>query len=310
MSDVKINSSQVDDPAIEVFVAKINSYISATVSLIGNILVLCLVNVKRDRPKFSINSTSIIYVSISAIVFSVNCVLSCPMIHIHSKELLIINNGILKNVLLGRLSLCIFAFFVLSSAMFSATSLFLKYMAICRNQFVSNKKLHMIYSIQCLVAMVWMLTFANAVWFQHAVILDNHQHPLKGRPALFATMDQKSLTLSLSLLMVLLISAIALMLFCSQRITATINTLQDHRHKNLQKRTFCLLLVQTGLPFLLLHVPILLEAVLPVKYIADLLLDSLSLLYSWYPACIPFVVLWNLRTKLASVFTNYATNKA
>ncbi|KAK5983436.1 hypothetical protein GCK32_011756, partial [Trichostrongylus colubriformis] len=100
--------------------------------MINNVLVLVIVILYSNRLRLSTHAVVITYVSTSAILYSVNYVLSCPAIHIHREELLIINNGLIQNTALGRTSLCVFAFFILFAELTSAAQLAVQYLTICR----------------------------------------------------------------------------------------------------------------------------------------------------------------------------------
>ncbi|RCN47935.1 hypothetical protein ANCCAN_05987 [Ancylostoma caninum] len=123
---------QIPESDAEISAARISSFCSAAISLTGNIVVLLAATVFRYKLNISSYVLTIVYTSSAAIVFSINHVLSCPMIHIHKHELLIINNGVIQNTVLGRTVLCIFAFFILYSAISSAVLLASKYFIICR----------------------------------------------------------------------------------------------------------------------------------------------------------------------------------
>ncbi|RCN30303.1 hypothetical protein ANCCAN_23927 [Ancylostoma caninum] len=88
------------------------------------------------------------------------------------------------------------------------------------------------------------------------------------------------------------------MVFCSRRITLTLRNLRSDKSKNIQIRMYKILLAETALPLILIHVPLIASCSLPlVDLHVNIILDYLPLLYAWYPALDPLVVLWNLKMK-------------
>ncbi|KAL6737309.1 hypothetical protein Aduo_010964 [Ancylostoma duodenale] len=273
---------QVPESDAEIFAARISSFSSAAISLTGNIVVLLLATVFRCRLNISSYALTIVYTSCAAIVFSINHVLSCPMIHIHKHELLITNNGVMQNTALGRTVLCIFAFFVLYSAITSAALLVSKYFIICRMQNIEGVRFHALPVLSCLLSLLWTLSFAYATWFSRTVFADNHEHPLRGRPELYAVMGSAALTISLVILVILLLCSLVCMVFCTVRIACKIRMMSDRRHKQRQESLFRLLLMQTTLPFILLHLPILIFCTVgQTDWLPEVIIDNMAIVYSW-----------------------------
>ncbi|EYB83991.1 hypothetical protein Y032_0325g2555 [Ancylostoma ceylanicum] len=273
---------QVPESDGEINAARISSFCSAAISLTGNIVVLLVATVFRHKLNVSSYALTIVYTSCAAIVFSINHVLSCPMIHIHKHELLIINNGIMQNTVLGRTVLCIFAFFVLYSAITSAALLVSKYFIICRMQSIGGVSFHALHFLSCLLSLLWALSFAYAAWFSRTVFADNHEHPLRGRPELYAKMGSASLTISLVILVILILFSFICMVFCTVRIAFKIAMMSDRRHKERQETLFRLLLTQTTLPFILLHLPILIFCTIgQTDLLPEIIIDNMAIVYAW-----------------------------
>ncbi|CAJ0603791.1 unnamed protein product [Cylicocyclus nassatus] len=126
------NLEQVPESDGEIRLAHINCFCTAALSIVMNMAVLFVARKPSDSLRLMSNAPMMTYTSCTAIAFSVTHALSCPMVHIHARELLIISNGILQHQDLGRVALCIFVFFVLYSALISAFLLGVKCLMLCR----------------------------------------------------------------------------------------------------------------------------------------------------------------------------------
>ncbi|CAJ0599922.1 unnamed protein product [Cylicocyclus nassatus] len=87
------------------------------------------------------------------------------------------------------------------------------------------------------------------------------------------------------------------MMYCSQRITKVLKRLQ-HESKYIQIRMYQILLIEATIPIVLIHIPLTICCVLPlVDLHVEVLLEILPLLFAWYPAISPLLIIWSLNRK-------------
>ncbi|EYC09988.1 hypothetical protein Y032_0058g2926 [Ancylostoma ceylanicum] len=285
-------------------VALVNSLTATTISIVANISVIAFIATQR-RSSFKGHNYiyTILYIAFVHIIYSINQVLAAPMIHIHTDELIFVNNGVLQHETAGQVSLCIFSFFVIYSVLFCSTQFIIKYFIICRfNNRNRSDKIYSLHIVTFLIAFSWSFLLGWALW-------DSREHNVKeghgldaefaGKPSLDSSIrENPALVVAIFLLFFLVLVSLLVMIFCSRRITLTLKNLRSDKSKNIQIRMYKILLAETVLPLMLIHLPLLASCFLPlINLHVDIILDSLPLLYAWYPALDPLVVLWNLKMK-------------
>ncbi|CAJ0603768.1 unnamed protein product [Cylicocyclus nassatus] len=125
---------------------------------------------------------------------------------------------------------------------------------------------------------------------------NNHEHPLRGRPAIYSARESALLRPLLTVLVVLLLCAFVCMMYSAKCISSRIAIMTDENSKKRHTRIFRLLLMQTSLPFLFLHLPILISFSLE-KWLPEIISDNIAVVYAWYPALVPIMVYWNVKDR-------------
>ncbi|KAL6727618.1 hypothetical protein Aduo_009481 [Ancylostoma duodenale] len=285
-------------------VALVNSLTATTISIVANMSVIAFIAAqRRSRFKGFNYIYTILYIAFVHIIYSINQVLAAPIIHIHTDELIFVNNGVLQHETPGQVSLCIFAFFVNYSVLFCSAQFIIKYFIICRfNNHNRSNKIYSLHIVTFLLAFGWSFLLCWALWkSREHNVLDGHEMDAEfaGRPSLDSPIRENTeLLVAVFLLFFLVLVSLLIMVFCSRRITLTLQNLRTDKSKNIQIRMYKILLAETALPLILIHLPLIASCLLPlVDLHVNIILDYLPLLYAWYPALDPLVVLWNLKMK-------------
>ncbi|CAJ0569713.1 unnamed protein product, partial [Mesorhabditis spiculigera] len=275
-------------------IARFNAFGVGALSIFLNLLLLYCINAKSTKHMAQYRVIMMIMCGFN-IKFSIVHMLSVPTVHIHELDLLILNTGYIKDVMLGRILLVFFVFSFAQTIVLIASHFANRYLIICKSHFILHYST-CIYAIGFIISyfaiISWTAIFCVAVWpkrpeMESSVVAE---HQLQGEPYLESPyMGNPAFVVSFAYLCLILITCMV--------ISACAN-----RGDRLQSQLFRCLVFQTLVPIICAHLPIYLAFVLPMFGTRDSILDLLPLPIAWYPAIDPIVVIFNVRSYKHQIF--------
>ncbi|CAJ0576780.1 unnamed protein product, partial [Mesorhabditis spiculigera] len=147
-------------------IARFNAFGVGALSIFLNLLLLYCINAKSTKHMAQYRVIMMIMCGFN-IKFSIVHMLSVPTVHIHELDLLILNTGYIKDVMLGRILLVFFVFSFAQTIVLIASHFANRYLIICKSHFILHYST-CIYAIGFIISyfaiISWTAIFCIAVW--------------------------------------------------------------------------------------------------------------------------------------------------